>query len=87
MLLSAGSAPDTVELVYLGLSPSLRGRGIGDALIASGLARLAGRPESTIACAVDLANGPALALYRRAGFKRFTERVALVRQIAGAPSL
>lgn len=86
MLLSAGSAPDTVELVYLGLSPALRGRGVGDELIAAGLARLAGRPESTIACAVDLANGPALSLYRRAGFKRFTERVALVREIPGAPT-
>ncbi len=83
LLLSGGASEDTVELVYLGLSPALRGRGISDAMLREGLWRLRGRPETTLACAVDLANAPALDLYRRGGFSRFTERVALVRPIGG----
>ncbi len=86
MLLSAGASEDTVELVYLGLAPAVRGKGLGGALLAHGLASLVGRRESTLACAVDMQNAPALRLYRRSGFRRFATRVAMVRSLAGGAS-
>lgn len=72
----------SIELVYLGLSPSLRGTGIGRRLLEHGLAHLVGRPESQVTCAVDERNEPALRLYRRAGFEEFARRVALVKPVA-----
>lgn len=67
------------ELVYLGLSPALRGRRLGAALLKFGLARL-GR-ASEVNCAVDERNEPAIRLYRRLGFASFARRVALVRSL------
>lgn len=94
MLFSRCPDTATTELVYLGLSPQLRGKGMGATLLALGL-RAASSPgpdglrrSVDIACAVDRRNTPALALYDRAGFKPFAERVALVRAVedpAGKP--
>ncbi len=81
MLLSCGAGPETAELVYLGLGPLARGKGIAGALLDLGLQRLGSRSEATLACAVDTRNTPALRLYRRARFKRFATRVALVRSL------
>jgi mycothiol synthase len=79
-----GRSPEhrSVELVYLGLSPELRGRGVGSGLLRMGLARVVGDPGADhVACAVDLRNAPALKLYERFGFRAFGKRVALVRPI------
>lgn len=77
--------PQTVssELVYLGLSPVLRGRGIGSRLLAMGLRAVCSGPSPgiEIVCAVDRRNAPALRLYERAGFRPFAERVAFVRPL------
>jgi ribosomal protein S18 acetylase RimI-like enzyme len=84
MLLSRCPETATMELVYLGLSPALRGRRIGAGLLALGIrAACAPGPEGLrgsvdIACAVDRRNAPALGLYERAGFRPFAERVAMV---------
>ena len=93
ILLSVVPETHTIELVYLGLAPPLRGRGVGDALFVNGLQGLcagAGIAHAdTMACAVDLANAPAMRFYERWGFKRFATRVALVRALqmsAGAAS-
>lgn len=69
---------DSVELVYLGLSPGLRGRGLGVRLLRGAIARTArfGAKETT--CAVDRRNTPAVRLYERLGFRVFASRVALV---------
>ncbi|HYD02266.1 MAG TPA: GNAT family N-acetyltransferase [Phycisphaerales bacterium] len=84
MLLSRFPAHDTVELVYLGVGPALRGRGVGAGLIALALAELQALGEKSLACAVDLNNAPALALYKRAKFKEFARRTALIRDLRGA---
>jgi ribosomal protein S18 acetylase RimI-like enzyme len=84
MLLSCAAGPETAELVYLGLGPVARGRGIAAALLDLGMQRLESRSEATLACAVDTRNAPALRLYRRAKFKRFATRVALVRSLRSA---
>ena len=78
MLLTPCPSQESVELVYVGIGPELRGRGIGAGLITLALSRLGGRRETTLACAVDLANGPALKLYKNAKFRQFASRTAMV---------
>ncbi len=79
MLLSRVPTAETAELVYLGLGPTLRGRGLGRGLLELALAVLSGRGERSLACAVDTGNTPALGLYRALRFRTFATRVALVR--------
>jgi ribosomal protein S18 acetylase RimI-like enzyme len=81
MLLNRCPEQGTVELVYLGLSPALRGRRIGSKLLESGLALLAPRDGAHVVCAVDQRNDPAMRLYERAGFRAFASRTALVRPV------
>lgn len=81
-LLSFNPDLRSLELVYLGLGPSLRGRGIATPLLELGIARCASCNASEVACAVDQRNTPALSLYRRLGFARFDERTALVRALS-----
>lgn len=78
MLFSACPEQNAVELVYLGISPRLRGKGLGAKLLMMGVQSLTGRPERVLTCAVDTRNTPAMALYRRCGFQRFGVRVPLV---------
>jgi ribosomal protein S18 acetylase RimI-like enzyme len=72
------------ELVYLGLSPRLRGRGLGRLMLCKGLEEVRRRhPAWAMTLAVDHRNTPALRLYASMGFKAFGERVALVRPVGG----
>ena len=77
------------ELVYLGLSPRLRGKGLARILMRSGMrelafnsARVKGRTRARLTCAVDLNNDPARRLYRGLGFQMTAERVAMVRALS-----
>jgi GNAT superfamily N-acetyltransferase len=81
MLMSQIPDHSCVELVYLGLSPELRGRGLGSQLLQMGIAASSGRAADHIACAVDMRNSPARLLYERIGFKETGQRVALVRAV------
>lgn len=81
MLLNPCPEQDAIELVYLGLAPGARGRGVARWLLDHGLRSVSMRPESRITCAVDLRNGPAMRLYQRAGFARLGERTPFVRGI------
>lgn len=81
LLLNPAPASRSVELVYMGLALNARGKGLGTQLLNHGLCILAGRPEHNITLAVDELNTPALALYRRAGFRRTLRRRAMVRSI------
>lgn len=69
---------DSVELVYLGLAPSLRGRGLGATLLRAAIVRTARFGAQSVTCAVDRRNAPAMALYERLGFRVFANRVAIV---------
>lgn len=71
----------TVELIYLGLAAEARGRGLGRRLLIDALNALRGRSEPTISLAVDLANTPALGLYRSLGFRSRCRRVAFIRSL------
>lgn len=81
MLFSPGHGGAHIELVYLGLSPALRGKRLGATLLEYGLRVLAGRKEPSITCAVDQRNKPARRLYRKAGFEQFAERAAYIRPV------
>lgn len=83
VLLNASPEQRSVELVYLGISPALRGRGMGHTLLAHALSRLGHVPADEVTCAVDQRNTPALRVYERAGFERFGLRVAMVRSLRG----
>jgi ribosomal protein S18 acetylase RimI-like enzyme len=69
----------SIELVYFGLVPEARGRGLGRLLLQHALARCAHRRESTMILAVDDANLPAKSIYRAARFRTRFRRVAFIR--------
>jgi len=70
----------SVELVYLGLAPEIRGLGLGERLMTFALHHMARMSMQRVACAVDERNAPARRLYDRLGFSRFDAREALVRK-------
>ena len=81
LLFNRSASEDSIELVYLGLAPEARGHGLGRALLTHGLSLLDGDRARTIVLAVDRANHPAAALYRRHGFRYAMRRLALVRPV------
>ena len=64
------------ELVYLGVVPEARGRGIGRALLAQAMRDTAEMGLPQMGLAVDVANQPAVRLYEEAGFKEIRRRQA-----------
>jgi ribosomal protein S18 acetylase RimI-like enzyme len=91
LLLNRSPNVESLELVYLGLVPEARGRGLGDFMMKLSMG-LAARDEKTeVSLAVDSRNAPALKLYFRHGFQRVGSRMAMLRDIrrqnAGAPVL
>jgi ribosomal protein S18 acetylase RimI-like enzyme len=81
LLLSRVTNGSALELVYLGLTPEARGRGIGDLLMQQALASAARDGRENLSLAVDSRNQPALRLYFRHGLRRIGSRVALVRDM------
>lgn len=96
MLFNVLPEHDSVELVYLGLAPEVRSRGLGGRMLTLGLRHLHGRPldgaargrvyvgAGGVTCAVDTRNTPALRLYRRLGFQRMGVRVPVVKRLSSA---
>jgi mycothiol synthase len=81
LLLNRSTRTDALELVYLGLAPSHRGRGLGDVLMRHAQASAAQVGSRRLSLAVDSRNLPALALYRRHGMARVCSRMALMRDL------
>jgi ribosomal protein S18 acetylase RimI-like enzyme len=73
--------PSTVEIVYMGVVPSFRGRGLGEQLLrrALELSRAMGAQQITLA--VDERNTAARRLYGRFAFARVAERTAFLLRI------
>lgn len=74
----AAAPTGSLELVYFGLVPEARGRGLGRLLLRHGLDGLRGRREGTVLLAVDDRNGPAHRIYREAGFRVRFRRIAYI---------
>lgn len=79
LLLNGSSGSSSIELVYLGIVPDVRGRGIGQVILNHGMKLIAGSREHKVVLAVDEANAPALEVYEKTGFERTVRRAALVR--------
>ena len=69
-------AADEGEILTIAVEPRQRGRGIGGKLMRAVLHRLYGDRVASLFLEVDAANEPALALYRRLGFRKVGERKA-----------
>jgi ribosomal protein S18 acetylase RimI-like enzyme len=81
LLLAVTHQGDGMELVYLGLSPSVRGYGLGNYLMQVAEARVSGKKLDKLSLAVDAINQPALKLYYRHGMKQVTTKVAMMRTL------
>ncbi len=68
-----------LELVYLGVVPEFRGRGVGGQLVARALEHARRRGVTHVLVAVDVRNAPARRLYSRFGFRPLLERDVFVR--------
>ena len=81
LLLADHPADNQCEIVYAGIVPAARGRGLGLALTrrAQWLAKEAGK--SRLVLAVDAANAPAIAMYRTAGCVAWDRRSVFVRPL------
>lgn len=85
-LMTASPAQRALELVYLGLSPRVRGTGLGKRLLALGIAHATAHHRAwPVHCAVDQRNEPARKLYERFGFEETGRREALVRMMGQEP--
>lgn len=62
------------ELVYMGVAPEFRGRGLGAELVRRAVESARTLDCRSIRVAVDTANGPACRLYDRAGFRGIGQR-------------
>ncbi len=82
VLLNPTPEQASVELVYIGIGPRLRGRGMGAWLLRRAIGQIASRSERELTCAVDLRNEPAMAMYKSFGFQRFALRNAMVLPLA-----
>lgn len=83
VLLSHVPRTDMAELVYLGLTPKVRGRGIGDLLMRHALLTLREMNLARLTLAVDAQNTPALQLYYRHGMQRMGTKIAMMRDLRG----
>ena len=78
MLLNRIPAQDCVELVYFGLAPAARGRGLARLLLQHGLWSCAEADCGTMTLAVDRDNAPAVRLYQDCGFYRIARKDAWI---------
>ncbi len=81
LLLSEIPARRALELVYLGVSATARGQGLGRHLMQRTLAIAARRQLDLLTLAVDASNVPAVKLYRRCGYTSVAQRVAMIKKL------
>ena len=80
-LLNRTQHSEAVELVYFGLAPEARGRGLSDVLLQDSLCAAATHNARAMTLAVDARNTPALKLYHRHHFRDVCSRIALMRDL------
>jgi len=85
-LLNRVPRTDTAELVYFGLVPAARRRGLGDLMMRQALWAAREMNLSRLTLAVDSNNAPALRLYYRHGMQRIGSKVAMMKDVRGMPN-
>ncbi len=83
LLMAEVPTRDSWEVIYLGLTPAARGRGLGRAVLRRAL-ELARAHTPRLELAVDLRNTPAVRLYRATGFT-IRDRRTVYLAILGTP--
>lgn len=83
LLLSVTAPGEAMELVYLGLDPLARGKGVGDLVMRQALSAAHLHGAGALTLAVDARNHPAMKLYFRHGFSRLGSKLALMRDLRG----
>jgi ribosomal protein S18 acetylase RimI-like enzyme len=78
LLLARVPARSAMDLVYLGLGPAARGRGLGRLLLQRLLYEMYRHGMATASLSVDEINIPARKLYRRFGFTTVARRLAMI---------
>lgn len=81
LLLNRVPRSDTAELVYLGLVPPFRGRGLGNLMLRHALHCVRQIGLERLSLAVDANNAPALNLYYRHGLQRVGSKIAMMRDL------
>jgi GNAT superfamily N-acetyltransferase len=81
LLLTRLPRGDAAELVYLGLAPEARGRGLGEWMMRQAFTTAASMGVGRLSLAVDSTNSPALKLYYRFGMARMGSKVAMMRKL------
>jgi mycothiol synthase len=84
LLLSRIPQSDAMELVYLGLPPEARGRGLGIFLMKQVFFLILRNQRRKLSLAVDSKNEPALKLYYRFGMRQVATRWAMIRDLRGS---
>lgn len=67
------------ELVYMGVAPDARGRQLGEEIVRFAQQTAARQGAQRLILAVDAANAPAVAMYRRTGFVEWDRRTIYAR--------
>jgi ribosomal protein S18 acetylase RimI-like enzyme len=83
LLLSRTHIGDGMELVYLGLSPQVRGLGLGNYLMQVAESRVKHHKLDKLTLAVDAINAPAIKLYHRHGLQQVGIKAAMMRMLGG----
>lgn len=78
LLLAEVSQGAAHELVYLGVGPAYRGRGVGGALLNYAISESGRQGGGRLYLAVDDRNDPAVRLYMSSGFRASTRKIAYV---------
>jgi len=89
-LLSINPSLSAAELVYFGLAPSIRGKGLASPLLRLSMqaaCRSTRAGVRSVLCAVDLRNTPALRLYKRAGFEQTQIRIPMIKKLTDHPAV
>jgi ribosomal protein S18 acetylase RimI-like enzyme len=81
LLVSPHVEDDQWEVVYMGVIPPFRGRGLGAKILARLRALASSARVGHIILAVDSANSPAVKMYDQAGFVEWARRTAYIRQV------
>ncbi|MFL4995634.1 MAG: GNAT family N-acetyltransferase, partial [Microvirga sp.] len=74
---------DEAEMITVAIATEARGKGHARALLARHLDTLSRRGVSKVHLEVEEGNGPAIALYRRAGFREIGRREGYYRKADG----
>jgi [ribosomal protein S18]-alanine N-acetyltransferase len=78
---------DEAEILSVAVAAARRGKGLARRLLDLHLRRLAGLGVRTVFLEVEEGNGPALRLYRRAGFRQVGRREGYYQESKGAAAL